>query len=107
MPYGLTDDTVAAIQAVFAAEAAIEKVVLYGSRAKGTYRPGSDLDMTILESGLSVLDLARIENKLDELLLPYMIDLSLYRQLTHPGLLEHIQRVGVTFYTRSRAAENL
>ena len=79
-------------------------VVLYGSRAKGNFTPGSDIDLTIIESGLSLHDLLRIENQLDDLLLPYTIDLSLYRLLDHPGLVEHIRRVGIPFYMRSSTA---
>ena len=104
MKYGLKDETIAAINAVFAQFPAIDKVILYGSRAKGTFKPGSDIDLTILEQGLSATDLTRLENLLDDLLLPYTFDLSLYRQLDHTALVEHIQRVGVPFYSRTSAS---
>ncbi len=105
MKYGLKDETVDAIKAVFAQFSAIDKVILYGSRAKGDFKPGSDIDLTILENGLSTTDLLRLENQLDDLLLPYTFDLSLYRQLSHVDLLEHILRVGLPFYTRSNGAD--
>jgi exosortase len=100
MKYGLPDATVDAINAVFSEVPAIESVVLYGSRAKGNFRPGSDIDLTIVGNGLTDDDLARIENQLDDLLLPYTFDLSLYRQLEPSPLIEHIRRVGVLFYAR-------
>jgi len=100
MKYGLQDETVDAINAVFSRFPAIEKVMLYGSRAKGNFRPGSDIDLTIVENGMTGDDLARIEDQLDDLLLPYTFDLSLYRQLEPSPLIEHIQRVGILFYSR-------
>jgi predicted nucleotidyltransferase len=101
MPYGLKNETIDAIKAVFSQVPTIQKVVLYGSRAKGNFTPGSDIDLTIIEDGLSLHDVLRLENQLDDLLLPYTIDLSLYRLLAHPELIEHIRRVGVPFYMRS------
>ena len=105
MKFGLKDETVAAINAVFAHFPDIEEVVLYGSRAKGTFKPGSDIDLTIREHGLSLDDLLRLENQLDDLLLPYKIDLSLFRQIQHAAMIEHIQRVGVSFYVKPGAAK--
>ena len=64
----------------------VEKAVLYGSRAKGTYRPGSDIDLTLCGGELNHTLLTQIVNKLDDLLLP---------SLTYPALLDHIRRVGV------------
>ncbi|MEI8243643.1 MAG: nucleotidyltransferase domain-containing protein [bacterium] len=93
----------AAIQAVFAQYPAVEEVVLYGSRAKGTFKPGSDIDLTIREHGMSLDDVLRLETQLDDLLLPYKVDLSLFRQIQHAPLLEHIQRAGVSFYVRRSA----
>lgn len=99
MRYGLKDEAIDAINAVFAQYPSIEKVVLYGSRARGDFGPGSDVDLTIVEHGLTLDDLFRIENQLDDLLLPYTFDLSLQRQLDHPALIEHIRSVGAEFYT--------
>lgn len=98
--YGLAETTVARIQAVFARYPQVSQAILYGSRAKGSYRPGSDIDLTVVGAGLTYADLLRLELALDDLLLPYKIDLSLYAMLDHPGLLAHIQRVGQIFYER-------
>jgi len=100
MKYGLHDETIAAIQGVFLKYPAVEKVVLYGSRAKGNFKHGSDIDLTILEQGMSHADLLRLENELDDLMLSYKLDVSLYRELQNSALVEHIQRVGVMFYSR-------
>ena len=69
-----------------------------GSRAKGTYRPGSDIDLTLKGAGLNLKILNRISNELDELLLPYSFDVSIYSQIENRDLIDHIQRVGVVIY---------
>ena len=98
MKYGLPDTAIEKINAVFASFPAVEKVVLYGSRAKGNYKPGSDIDLTMHGAALNTSLCGEIADKLDELLLPYMIDLSIFAELKHPELEAHIERVGVVFY---------
>ena len=98
MNHGLTQETVAKICAVFARHAEIEKVLLYGSRVKGGQHPGSDIDLTLMGNNLENPLLGRIDDELDDLLLPYQFDLSIFSKINHPGLVEHIGRVGVTFY---------
>ena len=100
MKYGLSDATIAKICAIFAQFPSIEKAVLYGSRAKGNYKPGSDIDLTLFGAELTHAIHLKIAEALDELLLPYMIDLSIFSELHHENLEEHIQRVGVVFYKR-------
>lgn len=73
---------------------AVERAVLYGSRAKGNYKPGSDIDLTLFGVGLTSRLCATIAEALDDLLLPYTIDLSVFAELKHPELEAHIQRVG-------------
>ena len=97
---GQPAQSIAAIQQVLAACPAVERAVLYGSRAKGNYKRGSDIDLTLKGAALSYRDLLRLMGELDDLLLPYMIDLSLYAQIDNPALREHIDRVGVVFYAR-------
>ena len=100
MNYGLSASTVKRIVSVLAHYSEIEKAVLYGSRAKGNYRTGSDIDLTLFGDRLNHTLLARLDNELDDLLLPYKFDISLFANLTHADLLEHIQRVGVLFYEK-------
>ena len=104
MNHGLTTTTVERLQSVLAHYPEMEKAVLYGSRAKGTYRPGSDIDLTLCGSELNHTLLTRIDNELDDLLLPWMIDLSRFSDLSHPPLRDHIARVGQVLYCRSDAA---
>jgi predicted nucleotidyltransferase len=97
---GLSTATVNRICGVFVQHQNIEKVVLYGSRAKGNYKTGSDIDLTLFGRGLNFDQMGVIASELDDLLLPYTIDLSIFESLTHPELREHIERVGVVFYQR-------
>ena len=100
MTYGLPERTVAQICAVLSQYPAVDRAVLYGSRAKGNYKPGSDIDLTLFGSDLTPRLCATIADALDDLLLPYSIDLSMFAELQHPELEAHIQRVGVVFYER-------
>jgi uncharacterized protein len=98
LSFGLKETTIEKVKDVLARYPEIEKAVLYGSRAKGNYRHGSDIDLTLMGDGLTHNQLLRIETEIDDLLLPYKMDLSLHRQIENPSLLEHIERVGITFY---------
>ena len=98
---GLPESAIARINAVFAEVPEIEQVILYGSRAKGTFRNGSDIDLVIKGEAVDHTQLLRIERQLDNLLLPYTIDLSLLHLIDNQELLDHIRRVGVVFYERT------
>ncbi|MGI9277748.1 MAG: nucleotidyltransferase domain-containing protein [Endozoicomonas sp.] len=99
--YGLSNDVVAGIRRVFASYPQIGKAILYGSRAKGSYHGGSDIDLTFVAAEGHHLDIDlifRIDEELDELLLPYSFDLSVLVEIDNNNLIDHIERVGVVFY---------
>lgn len=100
--FGLPDATLAAIRRILAGFPAVTKAVLYGSRAKGNYRLGSDIDLTLFGENLDLRILGEIAAQLEESPIPYQVDLSLWAQLEHAGLREHIERVGVVFYQRTQ-----
>jgi len=100
MRYGLKDAVIGQINDVLAQYPPVEQAILYGSRAKGNYRPGSDIDLTLKGESLTLRILNRLDNQLDDLLLPYTFDLSLYQQIDNPNLLDHINRVGIIFYQK-------
>lgn len=103
-PHGLSEKTVQKIQGVFASFPQVEKAVLYGSRAKGNFKPGSDIDLTLMGDRIDDRLSSKIYWALDDLLLPYQIDLSLFAKLKHPELIDHVRRVGVVIYERSPAS---
>jgi len=99
-PFGLPSATLDKLNSVFAQHGVIETVLIYGSRAKGTYRPGSDIDLTIKGDEIPFAEFMQIEDQIDDLMLPYTVDLSQYRQLGNTELIAHIDRVGVEIYAR-------
>lgn len=101
-PFGLPPATLEKLNSVFARHAAIDSVLLYGSRAKGNYRAGSDIDLTIKGGEIPFDELMQIENEIDDLMLPYTVDLSQYRQLENADLIAHIDKVGVAIYERKK-----
>ena len=102
MKYGLPETAVAKLCAVFAGFPAVEKAVLYGSRAKGNFKTGSDIDLTLYGEAVTSDLCSEVASALDDLLLPYTIDLSVFEELNHAKLREHIERVGVLFYERAQ-----
>ncbi len=104
MKYGLDPIVIEKIQGVFRAYRSIDKALLYGSRAKGTYRPGSDIDLTLEGENLSFSLLNKLRNDLDDLNLPYTFDISVLADIENRDLLDHIKRVGVVFYSKDSTA---
>lgn len=97
---GLSQATLDKLNSVFKQHRAIDSVLIYGSRAKGNYRPGSDIDLTIQGGMIEFAELMQIEDQIDDLLLPYTVDLSCYNQLANADLIAHIDRVGVVIYNK-------
>ena len=100
MTYGLSEITLEKIRSILGRHPEVDKAMLYGSRAKGNYKNGSDIDLTLHGQDLTQRTLAKIADELDDLLLPYTIDLSIFEQLTDPDFIDHIQRVGSVFYEK-------
>jgi predicted nucleotidyltransferase len=96
--YGLPTHTVASIKNVLG-KYPLDEVLIYGSRAMGTFKNGSDIDLVIKAPGLSTTDLFKIEAELDDLMLPYEIDLSLFHHIQNNDLKTHIERVGISFWS--------
>ena len=100
MRYGLTEEAISLINSVFTAHPSIKEVKIYGSRAKGNYRTGSDIDLCIYADELADNELSKIKNELDDLPTLYSIDLCKYATIENTELKEHIDRVGKCFYSK-------
>jgi predicted nucleotidyltransferase len=100
--FGLGKKVVDTIQEVFSKYPEVDKVILYGSRAKGNYKVGSDIDLTMKGENLDTSLLSTINQELYDLPIPYMIDLSILAHISNPNLVEHIQRVGKVFYDKEK-----
>ncbi len=100
MKFGLNQETINKINSVFKNHQKIEKVLIYGSRAKGNYRKGSDIDLTLFGDNLEYNILGKLNSEIDDLNTPYLFDISIFSMLDTPSLEEHINRVGQIFYIK-------
>ena len=98
MDTGLPPKTIQALESVFKQFTAIDRVVLYGSRALGTHRPGSDIDLALFGNEVTPDLIATISILIDDLLLPYTLDLTAYAYIDNDSLREHIDRVGIELF---------
>lgn len=95
---GLSSNEMKKLVDVLSTQPHIEKAIVYGSRAMGTNRRFSDIDLTLVGEKLTIHDMNRVALLIDDLLLPYQLDLSLYSSLTNTALIDHINRVGKVIY---------
>jgi len=102
--FGLGAVVIASIQDVFAAHPEVDEVILYGSRAKGNYKVGSDIDLTMKGEAVDFDVLSTISQELYDLPIPYMIDLSIFSNISNANLVEHIERIGRVFYSKGKHA---
>jgi len=99
--FGLKEETIGQICAVLQKFPQVSRATVYGSRAKGNFKTGSDIDLTL--HGAADLDLPvllKIMDEIDDLLLPYSCDLSIFSQINDLEVIDHISRVGQTFYEK-------
>jgi len=97
--FGLPEKTIGLINEIFSGYPKIEKVLIYGSRARGDYKNGSDIDLTII-GDVSVEDKIYMAGLIDDLPIPYMCDLSVLEHIKNENLVEHIHQVG-HFFTKT------
>jgi predicted nucleotidyltransferase len=95
--WGLKTEEIDSIRSVLVAHPEVLAAIVYGSRALGTHRPGSDIDLTLVGE-LEWSELQKIETDLDNLDLPYTIDLSVKSQIENKALREHIHKHGQQLY---------
>ncbi len=100
MPYGLKDKTLKDLATVFSHYREVETAILYGSRAKGTYKPTSDIDITLTGNRLQLSLKYKIAQELDDLFLPYTIDLSLFEKINNSNIKKEIETYGKIIYTK-------
>lgn len=101
LSHGLTNGQIEQINRALAKIPHIERAVLFGSRAKGTFKAGSDIDLALIGSDTDFADLLLADNALDDLDFPYFFDLVLYEHISDIDVRTHIDRVGVTLYHRN------
>ncbi|MEA2050843.1 MAG: nucleotidyltransferase domain-containing protein [Campylobacterota bacterium] len=92
----LESNIVEQIKSILKKELKIKQIILFGSRAKGDAKNGSDIDIAVVGDNIGFRDLCRFNTKLDELELAYQIDIVAYNSLENKELIEHINRTGIT-----------
>jgi len=99
MNYGLPDRTLNTLEIIFKNYSGIHQVILYGSRAKGNYKNGSDIDLTLkTNTSFNRTNLLRIAGDFDDSDIPYFVDVSVYETISNQDLKDHIDRVGKVIY---------
>jgi predicted nucleotidyltransferase len=103
--FGISEKSYDLILAVIKNYPQIETVLIFGSRAKGNFRNGSDIDLAIKGNECSpelALKISGIIN--EETAVPYNVDIVDYGSLENHDLKTHIDRVGIEFYTKPKTA---
>ncbi len=98
MKYGLSDETLNLLILIFRKYSQIDMVKLYGSRAKNSYKNGSDIDLAVYGKKLDLEFLSLLSNDIDNLNLPYTCDFSIYSIINNLSLRDHIDRCGIVIY---------
>jgi len=100
--FGLRSDDMETILETLRQYPEVTEAILFGSRAKGNYKRGSDVDIALKGAGVTHRIVAAISNFLnEETIMPYHFDLLNYHTISSPDLLAHIERVGITVYRRA------
>lgn len=101
--FGITEKSYTLLLELFTRQPEVEEAWLFGSRAKGTHKKGSDVDLAIKGSACNPgLALTMANKANEELPIPYQVDIIDYCSIDNPALKEHIDRVGLLFYSRSK-----
>lgn len=98
MRFGLPDEVIPKLIGILSSNPKVGQKTLYGSRAKGNWRRGSDIDLCLAADGLLLSELAELEMRIDDLLLPWKVDITVRQQIDNADLIDHIERVGVRLY---------
>ncbi len=96
---GLQVDELVNLISIFERIPSISEVVLFGSRALGTYRIGSDIDLA-LKGNITHTEWFDVQIAIDELDFPYKFDVVLFNKISNLELIAHIERVGKGLHTK-------
>ena len=101
MKDGLKDKHRQSLIDIFAANEHVERVVLFGSRAKVTFTLTSDVDIVLYGDDLTLTDHANLLEAIDALSIPQQVDILLHKSITSPKLLKQIEKHGVEWYKKA------
>jgi len=98
LTFGLSAAILDELRLVFSRFSAVDRVLIYGSRARGDFRPGSDIDLLVLAPTMAAPELARLWMALDDLPIIFRLDVSLCQEVDNPKLMRNMLADGVTLY---------
>ncbi|MCF6271470.1 MAG: nucleotidyltransferase domain-containing protein [Melioribacteraceae bacterium] len=101
MNIGLAKDDIAKIISIIKSDKMIEQAYLFGSRAKGNYENGSDIDIAIKGENLNLHNILDLQVEYNKLNLPYKLDIVIFDRINEQNLIEHIDRVGINIISNS------
>jgi predicted nucleotidyltransferase len=96
--FGLLKNDLYQIVEIMASNKKVKSIILFGSRAKGNFSPGSDIDIALKGNTLDLSDIIDMKVQIDQTSLPYKIDIIIYDRITELMLKNHIDRVGIQIY---------
>lgn len=100
--YGLLNTDIEKIISIFKSNSKIDDAILFGSRAIGNYKPGSDIDIALKGINIRLNDILNITADLDKLSTPYKFDIVIYSRITKSALIDHIERVGISLFNKRK-----
>ena len=98
--FGISEGDLEALISELRENPKVNEIVLFGSRAKGTFKNGSDIDIALKGVRLNLNDILDATSEIEKLLLPYKLDLVIFNRITEPALIDHIKRVGIVLFKR-------
>ena len=101
--FGLSDTVIDDLKGIFKQYHNIEEVLIFGSRAKGNYLEGSDIDLALIGEGLTFDTIMDINIKIEDLELLYKVDILNYMEKRGTPIGDHIDQVGQLFYKKDMA----
>jgi len=101
MNFGLSGKITSYIQDVLEKHSTVEQAVIFGSRAKGNFKTGSDIDLALSGQSLTADEGLRIQGEMEATPIPHKVDILIFSKITNPDLRDHIQRVGQIFFKKS------
>lgn len=99
--FGLSQQNIDALCSILSHVPSVHEAIIYGSRARGDYRPQSDIDLALLGESISSRDLTKMFFMIDDLLLPYTVDLCVLSEVRNEKLVHNIQNEGKVLYKSS------
>jgi predicted nucleotidyltransferase len=92
--FGVKREIIKAITDIIYLNNKVEQIIIFGSRAKGNFKKGSDIDLAIICNQLSLGELLKIKSDINELPIPYKVDIVDYNEIKNLELIDHINNVG-------------